>query len=846
MNPEMIPINSPVGESACNGRVENSVRRVQEKMRALRHQLEHCIGEALPDQLPIMAWMARWAAKLISKYFPGDDGKLLYERIRQEQCMVPLANFGEVVMYLTMKSARENKGTPARKFGIWLGVIERTEEIIIGTKYGVVKCRTVSRLSEMDQWNKEMVLQMRGTPWEPVPGKQNMHIFVEVDDDGEDPEGDHGCDVRPTEILDDEVPVETRGSIDKLHISRKAITRYGVTAGCPGCNELIRRGSRPGKINYHHSDECRKRLIEHIEEDPSYRRLLERHGFTLDMVQSEILTEPQIQEKRALIRNAVYEIQRKERQRQRGSKEGHLNQTMRDLMCEQMEVVEVYSPPRIVEMVWKMGLRVGWGLDLITYDEEGRPWDFNNKHMRNAAIRKVIQDKPVLLIGGPMCAPFSAMININYSKMTEEKNNQMEYGRRRLEFCMRLYELQWREERYFLHEHPQAASSWKEECVRKMLRRQGVVKVTGDQCRFGLKSNDGHKEGLARKRTSFMTNSPCIANKLNRRCPNEKGQQVHEHVILINGRAKAAEIYPPVLCRAVCEGLVGQLGADRMGQFLIANVNTDGNIDTRKIMEEAKKLQKQYQTVEEDDQPQMEMVWDDVSGAELDPKVVRKAREEEIEYVRKMKLYTKVPIQECYAKIGRAPITIRWIDINKGDNVNPNCRSRLVAREINTHKRDDLFAGTPLLEALTIILSIVASGNKGEVVMVNDVSRAFFHAKARREVYVQLANEDQLLGDEHKCGKLSYSMYGTRDAAQNWASEYADMLVSIGFTQGRASLCVFFHEQRGIRTFVHGDDYVSAAMPKQLEWLKAQLEGKYQIKTQWFGQGEQRSREVKY
>ena len=37
---EIIPINSPVGESECNGRVENAIRRVQEKTRALRHQIE--------------------------------------------------------------------------------------------------------------------------------------------------------------------------------------------------------------------------------------------------------------------------------------------------------------------------------------------------------------------------------------------------------------------------------------------------------------------------------------------------------------------------------------------------------------------------------------------------------------------------------------------------------------------------------------------------------------------------------------------------------------------------------------------------------------------------------------
>ena len=62
-------------------------------------------------------------------------------------------------------------------------------------------------------------------------------------------------------------------------------------------------------------------------------------------------------------------------------------------------------------------------------------------------------------------------------------------------------------------------------------------------------------------------------------------------------------------------------------------------------------------------------------------------------------------------------------------------------------------------------------------------------------------------------------MYGTRDAGQNWANECANVLITIASAQARASPCILYHKERGIRTFVHGDDYVSAAMPNQLEWL---------------------------
>ena len=253
----------------------------------------------------------------------------------------------------------------------------------------------------------------------------------------------------------------------------------------------------------------------------------------------------------------------------------------------------------------------------------------------------------------------------------------------------------------------------------------------------------------------------------------------------------------------------------------------DENQSSRDMMNVAKQIKEEYRTIEEEDPVELEIAWDDVSGAELDPKMVRKAREEEIQYVRKMELYEKVPISLCYETNGEAPISVRWIDINKGDQSNPNYRSRLVAREINTHKRDDLFAATPPLEALKLILSMTATSNRGEIVMINDISRAFFHARAKRDVYVQLPTEDKEAGDENKCGKLKYSMYGTRDAAQNWYHEYSGHLINIGFQQGKASPCAFYHPERGIRTYIHGDDYVSTGKPQDLNWMKMQSRRKH-------------------
>ena len=144
----VLPVNSPVGESESNGRVENAIKRVQEKIRSLRSQIEHNTRQGIRDDTPIMAWLVRWAVELISRHAPAEDGKSAFERIRKEKCVVPLAMFGETVLYLPLKTAKGPKGQTARRVGTWLGTIERIEEVLIGTDRGVIKCRSISRLPD--------------------------------------------------------------------------------------------------------------------------------------------------------------------------------------------------------------------------------------------------------------------------------------------------------------------------------------------------------------------------------------------------------------------------------------------------------------------------------------------------------------------------------------------------------------------------------------------------------------------------------------------------------------------------------------------------------------------------
>ena len=89
--------------------------------------------------------------------------------------------------------------------------------------------------------------------------------------------------------------------------------------------------------------------------------------------------------------------------------------------------------------------------------------------------------------------------------------------------------------------------------------------------------------------------------------------------------------------------------------------------------------------------------------------------------------------------------------------------------------------------------------------MLIDVSKAHFYAKSKRKAFIKLPSEDPRAGEDGLCGKLLMSMYGTRDAAQNWSEEYSQKLVAAGFTRGIASPCLFYNAETDVSVMVHGD-----------------------------------------
>ena len=227
-------------------------------------------------------------------------------------------------------------------------------------------------------------------------------------------------------------------------------------------------------------------------------------------------------------------------------------------------------------------------------------------------------------------------------------------------------------------------------------------------------------------------------------------------------------------------------------------------------------------------------IFDDVTGKKLINANVQAARQNELDELDRLKVYEKVNVDECWKHTGRAPITARWIDINKGDEVDLNYRSRYVAREIKGKyggdDREGLFAATPPWEATKIMISNLATGHTAEKkIMFIDISKAYLFAPAVHEhIYVDLPPEHHVPG---QCGRLLKALYGTRAAAHAWEQEYTRTLTSLGFVAGAASSCVFTHPITKLEMVVHGDDFTVAGSEDELKKFAHDLGQVYIVKV---------------
>ena len=281
-------------------------------------------------------------------------------------------------------------------------------------------------------------------------------------------------------------------------------------------------------------------------------------------------------------------------------------------------------------------------------------------------------------------------------------------------------------------------------------------------------------------------------------------------------------------------GMVGKIPEDAVWEELV-----DADLECKMIQEIRVQATGVFGDVLVEEYIEGEVVdgwaWDDVKDQALDVKKVRAARQEEIQYMMKKGVWKEVDIQECWDRTGKAPVTVKWVDTDKGQDGEEAIRSRLVARDFRAKgekDREDLFAATPPLELLRLLISKTATRvkEKGVQKMVFiDVKKAHLNPKCEQDVYFWIPDEANPTAG--KCGKLEFWLYGFRPAAQAWEELYASKLMGVGFVRGDGSPVAFYHPERDLAVVVHGDDFTFSGTDSHLDWIELLMKGWFEVKV---------------
>lgn len=825
---------SPVGEHQANGFIEEGVRSIKAKCRTLKFACEELHGTKISSEHPILPWLVRHAAACLAYGQRGPDGRTPYERKKQKSFRLSLPCFGEKVMYL--RGPKQSGLDDRWKNGIFVGLIRRSQELLVATPEGVYKCRSVKRMTSEERIDRNAFDSIRGAPWQPIPGQALMDVPVQirVDIPAVIP---HTALPPPVEVA----PPNRRRTYIRRDIE---LRKYGYSQSCPGC-DAARTNTNPVA----HSEACRLRIERAMEVDEADRvRITEgflrasanagpsakrsRVSPTTPSAPSAAIDSPS-----AAASGNIIAVPRGDAEmnqappaaaqamdtdpitgvKRPAEETGPVNpadrmlhsvtfdptetvmreieKSLTALGLDDVHIAEIFCPGRFTAQASLFGLIPGTAMDLRT------GWDFNLPENRRRAEQCVKSERPALLVGSPKCAAFSILQNLNPD--SPQWRATLREGIEHLTFVCHLYKIQIEENRFFLHEHPDSAASWGLWMVREISEMPSVIRTSGDQCPFGLLGSDEFGPALIQKRTGWMTNSPRIAAAVTKRCTNRINPKHMHHRhgrVFAWKNCRESEAYPPRLVSAILKALRAELIDCRLL----------GALDVGMTADEPEPLQLHPEWYQH--------VIDQSTGKPLPPELVAKAREEEMGFVRKMKIWEYDTVENCLAKSGRQPIPMGWVDINKGDDEHPKVRCRLVVQETRRQTTIDpentaaVFSATPPYEAMRMIISMLMTPRTPEehdhVLTFIDISRAHPHAPMRRDLWVKLPPEDPRSGEPGICGRLLKCMYGAKDAGQNFELYTHDFMVSREFRVGLFTPCVFHSEKKNQQVYVYGDNFV--------------------------------------
>ena len=250
--------DSPAYDPKANGAVERSVRTLKEQVRTMKSDLEGRLETKLEaGDRSALCWMIEHAGCLLRRYKIGPNGKTAYENIKGRASRRMMVPFGECVWWMPLRPQSDQPSNldPKVEEGCFVGLRETSDEALIMTTRGLVKCRDMKRRPGPERWSNVLIRAIDATPCEPNPGLADMRI-------------------KTIRVEPRTVPkiAETNGKQQqgrRMRMMKKDFDKFGYTLGCAGCDAMqsgrmvqIRRRDGFGETTAHrpHTPACRERI----------------------------------------------------------------------------------------------------------------------------------------------------------------------------------------------------------------------------------------------------------------------------------------------------------------------------------------------------------------------------------------------------------------------------------------------------------------------------------------------------------------------------------------------------------------------------------------------------------
>ena len=206
---------------------------------------------------------------MLNKFKVKSDGRTVYERLTNHKCKHLVVGFGEYVQWQQIqdKNARDKVNGDWRD-GVFLGVIWRTAEYIIGTQDGVFKCRTIKTRVDANSYDPACLDYITTSYADyALSGAKSQGARVKFADPSSEPPPRAPAFRAGNEF----VP-------RKIYLMPKDFAKYGFTDGCPGCVWLQNKlGARRN-----HNDQCRLRVEQAIGQDPEEKHRIDIQNSKMD------------------------------------------------------------------------------------------------------------------------------------------------------------------------------------------------------------------------------------------------------------------------------------------------------------------------------------------------------------------------------------------------------------------------------------------------------------------------------------------------------------------------------------------------------------------------------------